>query len=306
MTSIVTGGAGFIGSHLVRRLVEDGHDVCVIDDLSTGKVERLDDVMDRVTFIRADLASTELVDLLAGAERVFHLAAIPSVPRSVRDPLPTNASIVSGTLRLLIAARDAGVRQFVHSSSSSVYGDTDVSPKHERLPTQPMSPYAVAKLAAEAYVRVFSKVYGLSTVALRYFNVFGPYQDPTSEYAAVVPRFITAAQRDRSIVVYGDGRQTRDFTYVDNVVDANIAAASSTVSGTVYNVAAGDPHSVLDLVENLSRVMGRALSVRHEPPRPGDIRDSHADISAARIDLGWTPKVGFEDGLRRTADWFLK
>ena len=304
MTTLVTGGAGFIGSHLVRRIVASGERVRVVDDLSTGSVARLTTVQEQIEFAQIDLATADLTSVVAGIDAVYHLAAIPSVPRSVRDPLPTNSSIVIGTLRLLIAATKAGASRFVHSSSSSVYGDTEISPKTENLPPRPLSPYAVAKLAAEGYVRVWSSIYGLPTVTLRYFNVFGPGQDPASQYAAVIPRFITAALRGDSVAVFGDGKQTRDFTYVENVVDANVRARSASVSGCIYNIAAGEPHSVLELVTSLERVLQRPIGVRHEATRPGDILHSHADITSAERDLGWRPAVAFEEGLRRTVEWF--
>lgn len=302
---LVTGGAGFIGSHLVRRLVREGRPVRVIDDLSTGQLERLRDVAGAIEMVRADLATAALDNVVRDVDRIFHLAAIPSVPRSVADPVATNASIVTATLRLLEAARRWSVRRFVHSSSSSVYGDTPVSPKHEGLSPDPLSPYAVAKLAAEGYVRVFASLHGLSAVSLRYFNVFGPGQDPASQYAAVIPRFIRLALHGEPLTVYGDGEQTRDFTYVDNVVDANLLAASRPVaSGSVYNVAAGQPRSIVELVETLSDIFGRRLDVRHAPPRLGEIRHSHAGIGSAKRDLGWEPRIPLAEGLRRTVDSF--
>ncbi len=302
---LVTGGAGFIGSHLVRRLLGQGMDVRVVDDLSTGQLERLHDSLDRIDFVRADLATAELDALVRGVDAVFHVAAIPSVLRSVTNPIATNSSIVTATLRLLEAARAARVRRFAYSSSSSVYGDSAISPKHEGLPPNPLSPYGVAKLAAEGYVRVFASVHAMETVSLRYFNVFGPGQDPASEYAAVIPRFIHLALRGEPLIVYGDGRQTRDFTYVDNVVDANLCAASHPLkAGAVYNIAAGQPHSVLELVNALSAILDRRLEVHHAPPRPGEIRHSHGDIRAAKQDLGWEPKVSFLAGLRRTVESF--
>lgn len=301
---LVTGGAGFIGSHVVRRLVHEGRTVRVVDDLSTGSVERLSDLRDRIELVQADLATADLDPVLKDVRRVFHLAAVPSVPRSVRDPLRTHDSVATATLRTLIAARDAAVARFVFSSSSSVYGETTVSPKHEGLGPRPVSPYATAKLAAELYSRQFADLYGLATVSLRYFNVFGPQQDPTSPYAAVVPRFITQALRGQPLTVNGDGSQTRDFTYVEDVVAANLAAANDRApSGRVYNIAAGSPHSINELVDALGALVGRALAVEHGPPRAGDIRHSHADIAAAARDLGWSPSVSFTEGLRRTIEW---
>lgn len=302
---LVTGGAGFIGSHLVAELVRNGRRVRVVDDFSTGDPRRLDGVAAQVDLVRADLVTADVAVLMRGVERVFHLAAVPSVPRSVRDPLTAHQSSATATLRVLIGARDAGVARVVVSSSSSVYGETEVLPKHEGLPASPVSPYAVAKLAAEGYARVFARLFDLATVSLRYFNVFGPSQDPESQYAAVIPRFIRRALEGRPLSVYGDGEQTRDFTYVENVVRANIAAATVEVPrGRVYNVAAGTPVSVNGLVAALERILGRKLAVEHLPKRAGDIERSHADISAARADLGWQPTVAFEEGLRRTVEWY--
>ncbi len=302
---LVTGGAGFIGAHLVTRLVHEGRRVRVVDDLSTGMLDRLAPVRGSIELVRADLAAADLTPIVAGAERVFHLAAIPSVPRSVRDPLTTHHASATATLRLLLACRDAGVGRVVLSSSSSVYGDSEVSPKHEGLATKPLSPYAVAKLAAEGYARVFASLHGLGTVTLRYFNVFGPWQDPASAYAAVIPLFITRALRGEPLPVFGDGTQTRDFTYVDNVVEANLKAAAAEVpGGRVYNIAGGAPHSLADVVAALSAFAGRELTVDYRPPRPGDILHSHADVSAAARELSWRPSVPFAEGLRRTFEWY--
>ena len=302
---LVTGGAGFIGSHMVGRLVADGRRVRVVDDLSTGKLQRLDPLKDQIELVRADVAHAELTSLLRDVERVFHFAAIPSVPRSIRDPWASHESIASATLRLLIASRDAGVRVLVYSSSSSVYGNSTVSPKVESLPTAPIAPYGVAKLAGESYSRVFAALYGFRTVSLRYFNVFGPWQDETSAYAAVVPLFITRALQGQELTVNGDGSVTRDFTYVENVIEANLAAAAEAVPpGGVYNVAAGSPHSLSELIAELEAIIGRPIAVSYGPPRPGDIHHSHADISAAARDLDWRPSVPFGEGLRRTVEWY--
>jgi UDP-glucose 4-epimerase len=299
MIDLVTGGAGFIGSHLVRRLVAEGRTVRVADDFSTGSLERIQDLVGKIELVRGDLVAIDLRPVVSGVSRIFHMAAIPSVPRSVREPLPSHQSIATGTLRLLIAARAAGVRCFVLSSSSSVYGETSELPKREGLTPRPISPYGVAKLAAEGYARAFSGLYGVHTVSLRYFNVFGPGQDPASPYAAVIPIFVTRALAGRPVEIFGDGLQTRDFTYVENVVTANLAAAAADVSpGRVYNIAAGEPRSLLDLVRELEAIIGRPLAIEHKPQRPGDIRHSHADITLARRELGWVPTVSFTDGLR--------
>ena len=302
MKTVVTGGAGFIGSHLIRRLVADGAHVTVIDDLSTGRRENIEGVP--VTVAERDLARDDVTDLLRGVDVIFHLAAVPSVPRSVREPLRSHQAAATGTLRLLDAAREAGVQTFVNSSSSSVYGDVASPPMRESMPTVPRSPYAVAKLAAEGYTRVFAQLHGMRTVSLRYFNVFGPRQDPASTYAAAIPRFITAYMRREPPLVYGDGRQSRDFTYVDNVVEANIAAAAAPkLSGESVNIAAGNPRTVLDVLEAISKEFGYSLPPAYAPDRPGDIRDSHADLSVARSLLGYKATVDFPTGLRRTVEF---
>jgi len=302
MKTVVSGGAGFIGSHLIRRLVADGAQVTVIDDLSTGRRENIEGVP--VTVAERDLARDDVTDLLRGVDVIFHLAAVPSVPRSVREPLRSHQAAATGTLRLLDAARQAGVRTFVNSSSSSVYGDVASPPMRESMPTVPRSPYAVAKLAAEGYTRVFAQLHWMRTVSLRYFNVFGPRQDPASTYAAAIPRFITAYLRRERPQVFGDGRQSRDFTYVDNVVEANIAAAAAPkLSGESVNIAAGNPRTVLDVLEAISNEFGYSLPPAYAPDRPGDIRDSHADLSVARSLLGYKATVDFPTGLRRTVEF---
>jgi len=299
---LVTGGAGFIGSHLIRRLLAEGHEVRVVDDLSTGARGNLDGTA--AELVVADLVTADLAPLVAGHDVIFHLAAVGSVPRSVSDPLRSHEAAATATLRLLIAARDASIPRFVSSSSSSVYGDVAKPPMRESMPTLPRSPYAVGKLAGEGYVRVFAQLYGMSTVSLRYFNVFGPRQSPESAYAAAIPRFIKAYRDRQRPVVYGDGRQSRDFTYVDNVVDANLRAASAArLGGESINVAAGDPRSVLEVLDAIGKHFGYHLEPAFEPARPGDIRDSHADISLAREMLGYAPRVGFADGLGKTAEW---
>ena len=305
MRAVVTGGAGFIGSHLVRRLLDERHAVVVVDDLSTGRRENLAGC--DVQLLQRDLSRDTLADALEGCDVVFHLAAVPSVPRSVAEPLRSHDASATATLKLLLAARDAHVRTFVNSSSSSVYGNVAAPPMRESMPTLPRSPYAVAKLAAEGYTRVFASLFGMRTVSLRYFNVFGPRQDPTSAYAAAIPRFITAYLRREPPIVYDDGRQSRDFTYVANVVEANLRAlAAPDLAGESVNVAAGEPRSVLDLLHAIADIFGYWIEPSFMPARPGDIRDSHADIAVARELLGFRPVVGFEEGLRETVDWLRK
>lgn len=302
MNYVVTGGAGFIGSHLVRRLAESGHSVVVLDDLSTGRLDNLAGV--DVEVVRADVAVDDLSSAMKGASCVFHLAALGSVPRSVTDPLRSHHAAATGTLRVLLAARAANVPRLVNSSSSSVYGDIARPPMKETMAVRPRSPYAVAKLAGEGYTRVFAELHGMETVSLRYFNVFGPMQDPDSPYAAAIPRFINAYRRRTPLTVYSDGKQSRDFTYVENVVEANIlAAAAPRLRGEVLNVAAGEPRSVLDVLDALARLFGCRVEPTFAPDRPGDIRNSHADISAARSLIGYAPRVTFEDGLAKTVAW---
>jgi nucleoside-diphosphate-sugar epimerase len=304
---LVTGGGGFIGSHLVERLVRDGHRVRVIDNFTTGHRRNLLPVIDDVELVEGDLQSYERAHAaVRGCEIVLHQAAMPSVPRSVQDPLTSNASNVIGTLNVLLAARDSGVRRVVFASSSSVYGSVPDLPKHEALQTLPISPYAVAKLAGEGYCRAFSEVYGLETVALRYFNVFGPRQDPQSQYSAVIPNFITAALRGDAPVIFGDGEQSRDFTFVENVVEANVLAmsADSRVAGRAYNVACGERISLNALVEAIGRVLGRSIEPRYEKGRPGDVRHSMADSSKAEQEFGYRVVVPFSDGLARTVQHY--
>ena len=302
MKVLVTGGGGFIGSHLVDRLLAEGKQVRVLDNFATGKREHLLDRIGDIELVEGDVQSyerahTAMVDI----EVVFHQAALPSVPRSVQDPLTSNATNVTGTLNVLLNARDADVRRVVFASSSSVYGANPELPKREDMATLPIAPYAVAKQAAESYCRSFTHVFGLETVALRYFNVFGPRQDPLSQYSAVIPNFITAALDGREPVIFGDGEQSRDFTYIDNVVEANIRAMSAEgVAGATYNVAAGERTSLNRLIELVAEITGRPLDPRYEDPRPGDVRHSEADVSRARSELGYEPRVSLEEGLRRT------
>jgi UDP-glucose 4-epimerase len=304
MTSLVTGGAGFIGSNLVRALLERGDDVRVLDNFSTGRRGNLAGLEREVEVVEGELRSYERVHAaVRGCELVFHLGALGSVPRSVQDPLTTSAVNVEGTMNVLLAARDEGVRRVVFASSSSVYGNTAELPLRESMATDPISPYGVAKLAAERYCVSFSRVYSFETVVLRYFNVFGPRQDPTSQYAAVVPLFITAIAAGRPVTIFDDGEQSRDFTYVDNVVAANLRAADAEgVSGRILNISAGTPTTVNELAETISRLLGKTLEKTYLPARPGDLRNSWADAAEARDALGWELHVGLEDGLRLTAE----
>jgi UDP-glucose 4-epimerase len=300
----VTGGGGFIGSHLVNKLVSLGHEVRTLDNFSTGHRSNLDEVAEEIEIVEGDIQSYERASHAArGCDLVFHQAALPSVPRSVQDPLTSTASNVTGTINVLLAARDAGVRRVVYASSSSVYGANPTLPKHEEMPTLPISPYAVAKLAGEGYCRAFGEVYGLETVAIRYFNVFGPRQDPRSQYAAVIPNFISALLSGHRPTIYGDGEQSRDFTYVENVVTANVLAAEAAgVAGRVYNVACGERVTLNELYAELGELVGSAVEPIYAPPRMGDVRHSLADISAARRDLGYEPAISLREGLAQTVD----
>lgn len=304
---VVTGGAGFIGSNLVEALC-DVNKVLVIDDLSTGHEENIASLIDTgaIEFEQVSiLDAVALQELFTGVTYVFHEAAIPSVPRSVKDPVRSSNVNTQGTLQVLLAARDAGVKKVVFASSSSVYGDTPTLPKHEDMNPMPLSPYAVAKLAAEYYCTVFSGVYGLPTACLRYFNVFGPRQDPLGDYAAVIPKFISRLLHGESPVVYGDGLQTRDFTFVKDVVQANIKAAESTAMG-VFNIACGSRIRLTELADMLIRLSGASVQVKYEDDRPGDIKHSLADISKAQKSMGYKPEYSLKDGLKETFVWFQK
>jgi UDP-glucose 4-epimerase len=305
MKMLVTGGAGFIGSHLAGCLAELGHDVRILDNFSTGRRSNLESLAADVEVVEGDIQSYERASTaVRGREVVFHLAALPSVPRSVQDPLTSHASNVTGLLNVMLAARDAGIRRVVYASSSSVYGADPRLPKREDMTPLPISPYAVAKLAGEGYCRAFGEVYGLQTVAIRYFNVFGPRQDPRSQYAAVVPNFISALLKGEPPVIHGDGRQSRDFTYVENVVEANVLALDAErAAGQVYNVACGEGITVNDLVAELREQLDSHVEPIYLPARAGDVRHSLADISAARRDLGYEPTVLVREGLGRTIEY---
>ena len=307
MKALVTGGGGFIGSNVVRALLARGDDVRVLDNFSTGSRVNLAGLEHDVDLVEGDLRSYERVHAaVRGVEVVFHQGALPSVPRSVQDPLTTTAVNVEGTLNVLLAARDEGVRRIVNASSSSVYGNTGKLPRTESQAPDPISPYAVAKLAAERFCTSFSRVYGMEIVSLRYFNVFGPRQDPTSQYAAVVPRFIRAIAAGEPVTVHGDGEQSRDFTYVDNVVSANLLAAQAdVVSGEILNVATGRSVTVNELADAIGVLLSRPVEKRYEPTREADVRASWADLGEARRVLAYEPLVAFEDGLARTAEHLL-
>jgi UDP-glucose 4-epimerase len=302
-TVLVTGGAGFIGSNLVHALLERGDRVRVLDNFSTGNRDNLAELAD-VEVIEGDLRSYERVHAaVRGSELVFHQGALPSVPRSVQDPLTTTAVNVEGTLNVLLAARDEGVSRIVNASSSSVYGNSGTLPRTEDQAPDPISPYAVAKLAAERFCTSFSRVYGIETVSLRYFNVFGPRQDPNSQYAAVVPRFIRLIAEGRSVTVHGDGEQSRDFTFIDNVVEANLLAGdASDVSGMILNIATGRSETVNRATDLIASLLGRPVERSFDPAQPADVRESLADITLARKLLGYEPRISFADGLQRTID----
>jgi UDP-glucose 4-epimerase len=306
--ALVTGGAGFIGSHLVDALLARGWRVRVLDDFSSGRERNLEGSLASVELLRGDLREEALLErAVAGAEVVFHQAAVPSVPRSVAEPLRTHEVNATGALRVLESARRAGVRRVVFAASSSAYGDTPELPKLETMAANPRSPYALQKWAGETYCRLYHELYGLETVALRYFNVYGPRQDPKSEYAAVVPRFVTACLRGESPVVYGDGGQTRDFTFVEDAVRANLLAADAPrAAGAVVNVAGGRRISLLELLGQIAELVGCAVAPHHEPARAGDVRDSLADLSRARDLLGFEPQVSLREGLARTIESFRK
>jgi nucleoside-diphosphate-sugar epimerase len=307
--TVVTGGAGFIGSHLVEHLLGQGHDVVVLDDFSTGRRENLAPFTDRIAVVEASITDPGACDrALEGADYVFHQAALGSVPRSVADPVRTHEVNLTGTLNVLNAARHAGVKRVVYAASSSAYGNTPVLPKHEGMTPLPRSPYAVAKLGGEEYGRAFHASYGLETVSLRYFNVFGARQDPESQYAAVIPLFFAAALENRPPTIFGDGEQTRDFTHISNVVRANMLAleAPDEALGEVFNVGCGERISINDLWREIREVTGATTSAEHLAARPGDVRDSLASLDRSRSVLGYEPAVDLREGIRRTAEWFSR
>jgi len=303
---LVTGGGGFIGSNLVDRLLHEGYAVRVLDNFATGRRENLEASLDAIELIEGDLQSYERVhNAIRGCELVFHQGALPSVPRSIQDPLTSNAVNITGTLNVLLAARDAGVRRVIYASSSSVYGANEELPKREDYHPVPIAPYAVSKLAGEGHCRSFWHVYGLETVALRYFNVFGPRQDPTSQYSAVIPMFITAFLDGQRPTIYGDGEQSRDFTYIENVVEATLLAARADgVAGETFNVASGERISLNTLIAELRELTGKDIEPIYADPRPGDVRHSLADVSKAREALGYEPAVNAREGLRRVFSWY--
>lgn len=306
MRFVVTGGAGFIGSNTVDELVRRGHSVVVLDDLSTGKEENLAEIRNKITLIKGSITDIEVVrKAMHEAEYVLHLAARTSVPKSVKDPIETNRVNIDGTLNVLVAARDAKAKRFVFAASSSAYGETPTLPKAEKMVPQPISPYGVTKYVGELYAQTFGRCYGLENVSLRYFNIFGPRQDPSSPYSGVLAKFCSAFLEGTQPVIFGDGEQTRDFTYVENAVQANLLACEApNVSGKMFNVGIGGRVSLNETMGLLNKISGQNLEAKYEPGRDGDIRDSQADISQIREFLGYEPVVGFEEGLRRTFEWY--
>ena len=306
MRYVVTGGAGFIGSHIAEELVSRGNEVVILDNLFSGKIENIHSMLDnpKVTFFQGSITDPEILQrACTGADGIFHQAAITSVPRSVKDPLASNEANISGTLNVLVAARSCSVKKIVYASSSSVYGDTPTLPKHENMVPDPKSPYAITKLAGEQYLKVFHDLFGLNTISLRYFNVFGPRQDPNSEYSAVIPKFITRTLRKESPVIHGDGSQTRDFTYVKDVAQANIRAMDSSAKG-IFNVAYGSRISLTDLANTIMEIIGEQVSLEYGPSRAGDIHDSLAAINAAQEAFGYSPKYTVKTGLVETVQWY--
>ncbi|HEV2348920.1 MAG TPA: SDR family oxidoreductase [Terriglobia bacterium] len=305
-TYLITGGAGFIGSNMVDELLRRGETVRVIDNLSTGLAENLAGARNRIDFYEADIRDLEKIrPYFEGADYVIHLAALASIPRSIADPITSNAVNVDGTLNVLVAARDAKAQRVVFAASSSAYGDNPVLPRVETHEPRPLSPYALMKLTGEYYCKVFTNIYGLETVSLRYFNIFGPRQNPNSPYTGVLSLFNAAYIRGATPTVYGDGEQSRDFTYVSNVVDASLRACTAAgASGGVYNIGVGEQHSINQVIAMMNKIFGREVKPKYAPARQGDVRESLANISRAREVLGYKPIVSFEDGLRRTVEWY--
>ena len=303
---LVTGGAGFIGSNICKELVSQGCFVRVIDNLLTGKKSNLADVIDKIEFIQADMGDSEVAQsAMKDIDVVLHQGALPSVPVSIDDPAATHKHCVDATFTLLLAARDAGIKRFVYAASSSAYGDAPDSPKVETMPVSPLSPYAVAKLTGEYYCSVFYKIFGLETISLRYFNVFGPYQDPASQYAAAIPAFVMAILKDQPPTIYGDGEQSRDFTYIDNVVEANLLAARTRhTQGEVINIACGQAVTVNEIIDKINELLGKKVKPIYTDSRPGDVKHSLADITLAQKTIGFKPTVLFNDGLKKAIDWY--
>ena len=305
---LVTGGAGFIGSNICKKLVSQNCFVRVVDNLLTGRKSNLDGIIDKIEYIEADMGDKQVASAaMKDIDVVFHEGALPSVPRSVDDPAASHQHCVDATFTLLLAARDAGIKRFVYAASSSAYGDTPTLPKVETMRPAPLSPYAVGKLVGEYYCSVFSNVYGLETIALRYFNVFGPQQDPKSQYAAAIPAFVTSILKDQPPTIYGDGEQSRDFTYIDNVVEANLLAARAPkTNGEVINIACGQVITVNQIIEMINKSLGKNVKPNYVAERPGDIKHSLADITAATKLINFKPVISFEDGLQKAIEWYSK
>ncbi len=303
---LVTGGAGFIGSNICRRLVSEGCYVRVVDNLITGKRQNLSDISEQIDFVEADMGDPAVASaVMKDIDVVLHQGAVPSVPKSVEDPAATHKHCVDATFTLLMAARDAKIKRFVYAASSSAYGDSPALPKAETMPTDPLSPYAVAKLVGEYYCRVFYTVFGLQTISLRYFNVFGPYQDPTSQYAAAIPAFVTSVLRGVSPIIYGDGEQSRDFTYIDNVVEANVLAArAQATQGEVVNIACAERITINAVIKWINEILHTSVPPEYAPSRAGDVKHSLADIRLAERVIGYKPIIGFRDGLVKAIDWY--
>lgn len=303
---VVTGGAGFIGSNAILELVRNNNEVIAIDNLSTGNMRNLSEVESQISFVNGDIRNLELLkEHIQGADYILHYAALASVPHSVKDPIAANQNNIDGTLNVLLAARDAGVKRIIYISSSAIYGNSPAMPKTEDMNPEPMTPYAITKLVGEQYCKIFYDLYGLKTVSLRYFNVFGPHQDQNSQYADVIPKFISAMLKNEQPIIYGNGEQSRDFTYVQNNIDATLLACSiKAAAGKVFNIAGGKAITLNELVEILNKILNSEIKPKYAQPRPGDIMHSIADISPAQKVLGFKPKYGFEYGLQKTIEWF--